>query len=250
VRAFTGSQRPAMEIELRVDPRQMAELERLLIDTPKEMMPILRRQVTRAGKTALTIAKRAIAREIGLKQKDLVSRHRFGARGSESTGRALRLDIREAPQMPYAVLRISGKRIPVVWFKAKQKFRSRRTAAARKLGPRARQRVRAGVSWKIGRRGRVTEKMAFFGRGRRGGRQMDKIIPHLGVRELGTSGHRGVFRRAGRTRLPIYELRGPSIPYIAERNVAMQQALDTDVSAVFAKRIDSEIDRLLKKRRS
>jgi len=248
-------------IEFSVDAQQAQVLDWVLRNFPKDYEKIVYRALKRAGKSGVTVCKRAIGRELGIKQADLVKEHRFGARGSQSTGKAIRMSFDARPEGSQIKIQISGRRIPVVWFKPKQLWKSRRTAAARELGSRARQRVRSGVSWKIGKGARVREKMAFYGRGRKGGRAADAMATleaaytgqprkRYGVKELGASGHVGVFKRwpPGSKRLPIAELHGPSIPYVAEKNIALQHALDVDVMDVLAKRLDHEIDRLLERK--
>jgi hypothetical protein len=73
---------------------------------------------------------------------------------------------------PEALVIATGKRIPLIDFAARQ--------------------VRRGVSYRIGVQGRKTLFGAFIATMR--------------------SGHRGVFKRRGRERLPIDERLGPSIP--------------------------------------
>jgi len=55
------------------------------------------------------------------------------------------------------------------------------------------------------------------------------------------SGHEGVFRRRGRARLPIDELRGPSLPYVLGKQRIME-ALRTLAGTAFPKNLDHEIE--------
>lgn len=90
---------------------------------------------------------------------------------------------------PYGVLYASTKRVPLIQFKAKES-----------------------------KRGGVTAKLPA-GAGK---------YPNAFIRQT-KSGHVGVFQRAGKARLPIYQLHGPS-PFQAfqkHADVAQARALDT-----------------------
>lgn len=117
------------------------------------------RTLNRLADSVNSKAASEIARDLGLKNKDVKAALRISkARGSEQT--------------PQAEVIATGKRIPLIAFAARQ--------------------VRRGVSYRIGSAGRKTAAGKFIAKMR--------------------SGHEGVFGRRGKSRLPIDELLGPSIP--------------------------------------
>jgi hypothetical protein len=225
-----------LRITFDVDPVQLERLDILARTFPGRIVRAVARSVNRAAKHAVTISKRVISRELGIRQADLVKPHRFGARGSASTGRAIDIIKRATFAKPSAIVRITGKRIPVVWFKAKPTpLTAQRPVWYRdaESGQFHVSRFRGqGVGWKIGAKKSFVER-AFMGKTK--------------------SGHLGVFwRRPDKSRdsgyvarLPIDEIMGPSIPYVASKNRALKRALEVDVSATLQKRIEGEIKALL-----
>ena len=230
-----------MGVQYSLDQRQYAEIERLFDTYPKEASKLSRRVLWRVGKYAVTVVKRPLARELGVKQGTLIRSHRFGARKGRRSGKAISVTRSGTELNPEVHVRIAGSRIPVGWFRAKQLWKSARRRRAQVGGPAAMRR-RAGVSWKIGKRARVKDPQAFIAAGRRGGGGTK-----MGVRELGTSGHIGVFKRLGRKRLPIYPPRGPSVPHVATKSPQVGRAITVDVSEMMDKRLTHELDRLMAK---
>lgn len=229
----------ALEITFNIDKTQAAQLETLFREFPKHAPRVVVRALNRAGEQALTSSKKAIAQELSIKQKDLVSDHAFGATGPRSVGQAIEL-FKATDDNLEACVHISGRRIPVVWFGAKP------TDPSLFAGTKAlRQR---GVSWNLGY-------------GRRFGREPTAFVA------LMPSGHKGVFKRVNdvsrkggpRPSPPrpeeyadlvdekLYELRGPSIPHVAEKNPALDKALNIDVTNTLQTRLDHEIERLLER---
>lgn len=100
------------------------------------------------------------------------------------------------PGSPNATLRASRKRIPLIDFKGTSgPFPSRGKGRG----------VRSGL---------------------KGGRRQ---IPDAFITQVG--GHRGVFRRKGRARLPIVELKGPSIWEVARKKVREMAARAQEATA-------------------
>jgi hypothetical protein len=85
-------------------------------------------------------------------------------------------EVRATVSRPEARLTVTGRRIPLIDFRARQ--------------------TRTGVSYRLP-----------------GGRN---TVPGGFIQTM-RSGHRGVFKRRGRPRLPIDELFGPSLPHIVRR---------------------------------
>jgi len=107
-----------------------------------------------------------------------------------------------------ARLHISGRRIPLIEFGGTW------------------QRRWAGAKYRIKREGgRETAEGAF--------------IASVG------SGHRGIFRRAGESRLPIYELYGPSVGAVMVGATTMLRTLEKDAGRELEKNIDSQVKLLL-----
>ncbi len=220
------------------------------------------RASNRVAAMALTRAKRVISKELGIKQSDLVTPHRFGALKSQSTGTALRV-FKTNTSAQSAELRVSGRRIPVRFFRPRElagKWIVK--SGVRKKGVKAKRiYVRTtGVRYKIGSQGTKTARNAFMGRGQKG---------DSGSASIAASGHLGVFTRTDRTkkssgttpamnfgrlgkrkrvgRLPIRELLGPSVPGAAEKNPEFRQMLNIDLSAEMLKRMTHEVDRIVGK---
>ena len=84
---------------------------------------------------------------------------------------------------PMATVVIAGRRIPLIAFGAR--------------GPEPSRGRGRGVSYRLP-----------TGRGR---------VPQAFIATVGTGGHRGVFKRRKTKRLPIVELRGPSLPHVFEK---------------------------------
>lgn len=116
--------------------------------------------------------------------------------------------VKANPKQLYAVLYAKGRRIPII-----------------KLDASARQN-QTGVSYKTSQ-----------------GRQQ---IPHAFIATM-KSGHKGVFKRKGRSRLSIQELHGPSLPKVFTNN-AIQQAIlriaKERWAKVFTQEINFELSRL------
>jgi len=141
-----------------------------------------RAQVTAFNRTATAVqraAAREIGQEIGVVQREVVKT----------------LAIRRATSSkPDAQVVATGKRIPLIQFRARQ--------------------TRLGVSYRIGRRGAKTLQGGFLARLK--------------------SGHRGVFMRRGKKRLPIDERYGPSAVLIFTRK-KVQAVLRSVIAERFAK---------------
>jgi len=108
---------------------------------------------------------------------------------------------------------VTGKRIPLIEFGA--------------TGPEP-SRGRGRVTYRVGPGRRTTVPGAFI------------ATMH--------SGHRGVFKRRSPRRLPIVELRGPSLPKVAA-NAAIVKAFETVADAALQKNLAHEVEFLLENRK-
>lgn len=215
-----------MQVSIDVNAEQFARLKSLFEQAPKRAGRALQRAVNKAGDKAKTISKRAVSNELGIKQADLTKPHRFGSPAKYRTGPAI--DLIKAGKDKYsATLRISGRRIPVVYFKGAIRSGAQSASDREKGG---------GVTFQIGRRGITVVPDAFLGRGRRG---------TAASAAEASSGHIGVFKRLTKRRHPIHELLGPSIPYVAEHNYEFGTALSLDVQPIMEKELDRQIDLIL-----
>lgn len=93
--------------------------------------------------------------------------------------------VRATAQRPAVRVEVGGRRIPLIAFQARGPVPSRG-------------------------RGRGVSAKLVGGRGR---------YPHAFIATM-RSGHRGVFQRRGRARLPIHELHGPSLPHVFAKHAA------------------------------
>ncbi|HUX16030.1 MAG TPA: phage tail protein [Phycisphaerae bacterium] len=126
-------------------------------------------------------------------------------------------DIRAAMPLKRATFRrwtatvsVRGRRLRLLMFGARQ--------------------IRRGVSYRVRRQGRrQTIRSAFIATMR--------------------TGHRGVFRRLGKKRLPIIELRGPSIPYVFETAPGILARTMAVAGRLLPRNIDKHVRLLLEKGR-
>ena len=220
---------------IRVDDAQLKQIDALLEEFPKTAPRAIMRAINHTAAKANTVTLKAITSHINIKRQDIAATksgkapHSFGAvRVRKATTTRLQ-----------ATVQVTGKKIPLIWFRARQlkgkrvkltNVATRKTSRRRMAG--------GGVRYKILKSGAAkTIPSAFLGQGR----------INRGKRTGEHSGHTGVFRRRGRARLPIMQLFGPSIPHVAEQSPTLKRALDVDMTKSLSARIDHEIGRLLAK---
>lgn len=184
-------------ISVTVNKKQIAEAKRLLADTPRAMPKIITRSVNKVAVKARTKIIRRVASEIAVKQKDLRQRNVKLKKANYST--------------QTATIKITGKRIPLIRFGAKQ--------------------TKKGVTYKIKKSG---------------GR---KKITGAFVEAM-SSGHRGAFRRKGKSRLPIVELFGPSIPAAMENVADMaKRTMEREIGKNLHNEINRQVGLVLERRK-
>ena len=114
-----------------------------------------------------------------------------------------------------ATLRITTRRIPLIQFGARQ--------------------TRRGTSYQIDKRaGRKTIKGAFI-----------QTMPITGASQK--HGHRGVFKREGKERLPIRELFGPSLGFVFEESGQIAAETMAETAVDLEKNVDSKVQWILSK---
>jgi len=182
-------------IEVVVDKRQTRRLQRMLRAIPGGWRKAAGRAINKIGVKARKQVLQMVTREVAVKQKDLRQNNVRLTRASRD-----RL---------YAVLSITGRRIPLMDFGARQ--------------------VKRGVTYRISRSG---------------GR---KRIANAFVKTM-PSGHEGVFKRLGQPRLPIRELMGPSVPAVVRNVQSFATGRFQDLMAGYlGKELQTQVELLLRK---
>lgn len=184
-------------VEIVYNPAKLKDVVRALAGVPKGLPKVLARAVNKTATRGRTKVIRTVAQEISIRQGDL---RRRNVRMKRATYR-----------QPVAYIIISGRRIPLIAFKA---YGSRR-----------------GVSYRISRReGRQRIREAWV--------------------ESFISGHWAVVRRRGRARLPLVELRGPSVPEAVRGIRALTEAvLGRELGQHLDKEIATQVGLLLRRGR-
>lgn len=186
-------------IKLTLNPSQIDKaLSRIASSYPKAVA----RAVNRAASSARTVMVRSVAKDLGIKQATVRER----------------IPINKATaQKLTASLECVGARIPLIEFGAK--------------GPEPSRGRGNGVSYRLpGGAGRLPHAfIATMPAGRR-----NAALPTMAT---GT-GHRGVFARAGKTRLKIIERFGPSMPKVFEK---YEKETTEAFEAAFAKNFEHEL---------
>lgn len=146
----------------------------------------LRAELEEMGRAAPSILARALNRAQTAGQTATVRAvGRDTGLAAKYVKREIRLDKASRTRLT-AVVEVVGRRIPLIAFQAR--------------GPEPSRGRGRGVSYRLpGGRGRV---------------------PDAFISKVGVGGHRGVFKRRGKRRLPIVELRGPSVPHVFEKFLA------------------------------
>jgi len=179
-------------LEIKFDDEKLKQVQRVLRDIPKALPRVMSRGLNRTATSARTQVSRSLAKEIGLKIKDV--------RDKLTLQRATYSNWRSA-------VGISSKRFGLIKFGARQ--------------------TKKGVTYKKGRK-RV-------------------LIRHAFIATMKT-GHRGVFLRKGPPRLPIQELRGPSLAQVYAGTRDEVNHIQAESAAKLQKNIHDQVDLILKRR--
>lgn len=168
-----------------------------LVALGKEAPRASMRAINRTLQTANTLAVRAIAKDLGIAQREIrgygdqTRGHRSALRISKATTSSLR-----------GALEGTGKRLALYDFAARQ--------------------TKRGVSYRM--------------QGQR------RVIPSGFIAQM-RSGHKGVFVRTGKKRLPIVERFGPSVPYVFRKHI--KAGLREAVEQAMQKHLQHEVAYLL-----
>jgi len=182
-------------IEVVFDKRQLAQIERAVKGIPRGMPRVVSRAINKTATTARSHLVKRIAGILPIKQKDI----RKGMPIYKATLNRWQ-----------ATIRIIGKAIPLIQFKARQ--------------------TRKGVTYKkAGADTRALIRSAFIA-----------VMP---------TGRKGVFLRLGRPRLPIRELYGPSLPSIFENTPGLETETERDIGDLLQHYTQQQIKYLVEKYR-
>ncbi|MCK4340287.1 MAG: phage tail protein [Phycisphaerae bacterium] len=210
-------------ITVRPDEQQYRRLNELFERFPREVPKVTARAANRTATKVRTLILRAITKTINVKRKDITGHmHTFGG-----------VTVRKATwSHPVALVRVTGRRIPLYRFGARAKAKRNVRMSDLRTRRRIKRRVSGGVYYRI----------------RRG--QARRLLVGAFIATMRT-GHVGVFKRKSPSvrRLPIIELRGPSIPHVAEQSGELKRALKMDLSDLFMQRLDHEIGRVLERKK-
>lgn len=195
-------------------------VERLLRDFPKEADTALMRSVNRGGDFARTRIARILAQHLTISTADL-------KRNTGGSGRAIRYYPMTKNRDNYEIFP-SSRRLPLARFSykgggklAKRRDRKNKRVYYRREGKYLRYKIGKGDPWKEARE-------AFVAR-----------MP---------TGYVGIYKRLTKKRKPIYQLRGPSLAEVLSKRPELRTLLAVDVSEVIAKRLQSQIDNILRRR--
>ena len=198
-------------LEITVDEGQAEEIRGLLAGVTEGVPRVLCRAINKVGTAARTQIVRRIVQEVNLKVTEVRNRNVLLRRANFYN--------------LAAVLQISGRRIPLVKWGARQ--------------------VRRGVSYAIRRGARKVAAGAFM---EAGGRPIAMPSGHRGVFERGQPGTTRRVRKEGGRRghywseLPIHELYGPSVPVVVEGIEELsQEVMDRKITEDLAAEIDMQV---------
>jgi hypothetical protein len=218
----------AKSVEIKLDEKDMQNALAMLGDYSKRINGVLNNAINRSTTSARTASVKQIAADTKLKQGILYKKGASNRPIIQTFSRIKKLA---------ATIESSSRRIPLIGFKAKTVYK-RRSKLQKAEGKKQESR---GVGYDLGR-GRTIITNAFitevFGKPGR----LTAII-------TGRAGHRGVFTRGGKSRLPIYEKFGPSIEEVYTESGILSHIIET-TNEKFPKEVDSQINLILERRRA
>ncbi len=184
-------------IEVVINRGQMKALRAMLREIPRDVPKVIARALNKVAKSTHVRILRKISSEYAVSQRVLKEKNVFLTRSNYKNLRA--------------VIKVKGRRISLLAFKAKQ--------------------LKKGVSYKIKKKGGRKVVYGFMESPPGSGKAT--VMPN----PLGP-GHRGVFKRKGRKRKPIVELFGPSVP-------AIFQNIQEFAASTFEKEIGNKLGKEL-----
>lgn len=225
-------------VQMKIDAASLKEAQHIVGHIPGGMNRVLVRSFNRAIDTAFTRYKRGISSATTIKP-GLVGRSM-----SKKKATAARIE---------AALAADPVRLPLAAFEAKQD----------KLTKAVRRKIARGLASRFGGGLGVRYRISRFVRliaggfiatavGKKGGaggdlrtssaaRRAEWEAEGLTASEIAKKSHRGVFKRMGRSRLPIGEKYGPSIWRVAVNEPGLAEAIPTEISVDLNKLVDDQI---------
>ena len=198
-------------VDIQYDKRKLRQLEKTLRGIPNGMPKVLSRAVNKTASGARTKTVRGVAQEINLKQSGI--------------RKSIRLD-KATYSNPQAIVSLTGRRIPLIYFKARQ--------------------LKKGIKYAIdkGSSSLITydkDTSPVFITKVRGSNAK-------AAAQFGDGGHTGVFKRMSKKRKSIIELKGPSLPQVFDNADALSDTIKKETAQNLEKNISTQVDLILKRK--
>ena len=220
------------DVEIKFDEAKLKMIQQMLADFPKEMPKVMSRALNKTGTSVKTEIVRKLAASSKMKQKDV----KKGISTKKATYKRWQYDIN-----------IMGKKIPLIYFRAKERKRTVTIKTTLKQSVFLFYKVfkpRFGLEAIFKKQYTIKRKLGFVtadtGRGR-------KSYPKAFIATM-KSGHKGVFKSTGRGSA-IRQLYGPSAGELFEGAAGIATEVQNSAMEKLEKNIDSQIDLILNKRK-
>lgn len=239
-------------VKMEIPPASLRLAELLIQQSKRSVLAADKKAKNTAIRRAKVLAKKALAKSLNIPARMFTEKHRFGGKGSESTGVPIRTTTAKLDGSPATIEIVGRRRIPLSFFKArnlpggyvrvpprpqKNGKVSRRKFARRYVWTK-------GVRYKIGAQAQVTIKDAFLAK--------TKTTRDRGLTWEDTGG-KAVFIRKGSPglrvyRLPLYTPKGPSIGKHAQDDPELRRALELDLTQVYLKSMQDSLSKIANKK--
>ena len=202
-------------IEIQFDEQKLSDIKHSLHGINKGLAKVMSRGINKTANSARTEIVRSLAKLVRIKQK--------------AVRKSIRLD-KATYSKWVAVVSLTGRRIPLVYFGARQLKKSV------KYG------INRGETKKIEYN---SENSPVF---------IGKVYGISGNAKTaamyGETGHRGVFKRLSKKRKPIIELEGPSLPQVFEGAESVANKIVEDSNRKLEDNIYTQVKLLLDKKKA
>lgn len=173
--ALTATSR-GIELTATLDQTAAEDLLAFCKEMPKRAGMVMRKARNRTATKVVRVAASAISKNLGIKRRDLLTPHRFGAKKGESTGIAIRpIEAKNTTDPAHVFL--SGKPIPLGFFGARERPGKMLVTRRRKVNAERRTDVRSRV--KEGEREEQSLLRSKFAAERRGLKQASRKLQRL-----------------------------------------------------------------------
>jgi len=190
-------------IDVQLDEARLKGIEQMLSGIPRGMPKVVTRALNKTATTARSQTVKAISKKVAIKQKDI----RLNVKMWKASYRRW-----------VSTIKITGKRLPLIYFGATQ--------------------TKRGVGYRIDRgAGRKRAPHAF-------------ITTMIKKKKTGEDvEYRGVFARIGKSRFPLRVLRGPSVVGVFQKAPGLAARLLATANRRLEQEIDRQVGVLLEKGR-